>query len=164
MAVRIASLTALIRGQQAAAVAPPQKENTMLNRSRSFLATGILILSVAAADAAEPVDLSVVAQIREESQQRSEVANTLSFLSDVYGPRLTGTPRYLTMVEWTATRLGHRLCSHRKFRQRIAWLGRRVLFRIDHIASVLQSERAASMLQQWNWQPGRRHADTGRFL
>ena len=77
----------------------------MLNRSRSFLAAGILILSVAAADAAEPVDLSVVAQIREESQQRSEVANTLSFLSDVYGPRLTGTPRYLTMVEWAAGQL-----------------------------------------------------------
>ena len=34
----------------------------------------------------------------------STVADTLGHLSDVYGPRLSGTPRYLEMAEWTVQR------------------------------------------------------------
>ncbi len=53
----------------------------------------------------EMVDEAVVAKILEESSQRSEVGRTLSYLSDVYGPRLSGTARYLDMVNWVESQL-----------------------------------------------------------
>ena len=65
----------------------------------------LLAMKFAIAHGAEFVDEDVVARIKEEIMQRSNVGNTLACLSDVYGPRLTGTPRYLDMVEWAAGQL-----------------------------------------------------------
>ena len=45
------------------------------------------------------------AAIREAVDSRSSIADSLVYLADVYGPRLTGTPRYLEMVQWVAARL-----------------------------------------------------------
>jgi hypothetical protein len=53
----------------------------------------------------ELVDGSVIQRFRIESMERSQVAETLSYLSDIYGPRLSGTPRYLEMVHWVEQRL-----------------------------------------------------------
>jgi len=50
-----------------------------------------LLLSVSAL-AQESVNEGVVAQIKSEAFQRSQVMDTLSWLTDVYGPRLTGSP------------------------------------------------------------------------
>ena len=65
----------------------------------------LLAMKFAIAHGAEFVDEDVVARIKEEIMQRSNVGNTLACLSDVYGPRLTGTPRYLDIVEWAAGQL-----------------------------------------------------------
>ena len=65
----------------------------------------ILALSLSNAFPAEVIDEGAIARIRDESLRHSEVGETLGYLSDVYGPRLTGTPRYLDMVEWAATQL-----------------------------------------------------------
>src|SRR3954470_15023224 len=51
----------------------------------------VLLLSVSLL-AEESVDEVVVAQIKSEAFQRSEVMDTLSWLADVHGPRLTGSP------------------------------------------------------------------------
>ncbi len=48
----------------------------------------------------EKVDSAAIAQIRDEGLNRSQVMETLSYLSDVYGPRLTGTPGYNRAAEW----------------------------------------------------------------
>jgi carboxypeptidase Q len=50
---------------------------------------------------AEPVDLDVVTRIRHEALHRSEVMNHLEHLTDVIGPRLTGSPALLEANEWT---------------------------------------------------------------
>ena len=55
---------------------------------------------------AEKVDLDVVAKIKEEGLSRSQVMETLSYLTDVYGPRLTGSPNIRAASEWTVKRLG----------------------------------------------------------
>ena len=55
--------------------------------------------------AQEKVDSSVVARIKEEAFQHSQVMDTLIYLSDVYGPRLSGSPAYYEAAEWAKQRL-----------------------------------------------------------
>src|SRR3954447_25701067 len=64
----------------------------------------ILLLSVSLL-AEESVNDAVVAQIKGEAFQRSEVMDTLSWLADVYGPRLTGSPTLRQAGEWARDRL-----------------------------------------------------------
>jgi carboxypeptidase Q len=63
-----------------------------------------LLLSVTAF-AQESVNETVVAQIKSEAFQRSEVMDTLSWLSDVHGPRLTGSPELRKAAEWARDQL-----------------------------------------------------------
>jgi hypothetical protein len=51
----------------------------------------------------EKPDLDVVYRIKEEGLQRSKVMEIASYLSDVYGPRLTGSPETAEAAEWTQT-------------------------------------------------------------
>ena len=55
--------------------------------------------------AQESVDINVVTRIKEEAYQHSQVYDTLSYLSDVYGPRLSGNPSYQEAAEWAKKRL-----------------------------------------------------------
>ena len=57
--------------------------------------------------AEETIDQAVIAQIKIEGFQHSQVMDTLSWLSDVYGPRLTGSPGLQRAAEWARDRLAH---------------------------------------------------------
>lgn len=75
-------------------------------RTACLIAAWPLIAALAApAVAQEPVNEAVVAQIKSEAFQRSEVMDTLSWLSDVYGPRLTGSPTLRQAGEWARDQL-----------------------------------------------------------
>src|SRR5215467_2786856 len=50
--------------------------------------------------AAEKVDLDAVYRIKEEGLERSQVMDTASYLTDVYGPRLTGSPDTKEAADW----------------------------------------------------------------
>ena len=50
--------------------------------------------------AIESVDTAAVARIIDEGMNRSQVMETLSWLTDVCGPRLTGSPGYKSAVAW----------------------------------------------------------------
>lgn len=65
------------------------------------LALGTVTLS---AQQSASVD-AVIARIREEGLQRSQVMQTLSYLTDVIGPRLTGSPNLKRANEWTRNQL-----------------------------------------------------------
>ena len=65
----------------------------------------IVVLAVATLAAQEPVDEKVIAQIKEEGFQRSAVMDTLSWLTDVHGPRLTGSPQLRAAGEWARAEL-----------------------------------------------------------
>ncbi len=72
--------------------------------------TGITLLTLLAfpappAGAAEPVDLGMVTRIRAEGFERSQVMDTLFQLTDVIGPRLTGSPQAKEASEWTRQQL-----------------------------------------------------------
>jgi hypothetical protein len=53
----------------------------------------------------EKVDLEMMKKIREEGMQRSQVMETLSWLTDVHGPRLTNSPQYKAASEWAKGKL-----------------------------------------------------------
>ncbi len=62
-----------------------------------ILITAFLFLGFSATSQTLPQALS---KINTEGFQKSEVLNLISDLSDVYGPRLTGTNQYYTAAEW----------------------------------------------------------------
>ena len=68
------------------------------------LAIGLGTASLVTAQS-EKVDLDVVNQFKAEGMDRSKVMETISFLTDVYGPRLTGSPETKIAGEWAKGRL-----------------------------------------------------------
>ena len=48
----------------------------------------------------EKIDLDAVYRIKEEGLQRSKVMEIESYLTDVYGPRLTGSPNIKEAADW----------------------------------------------------------------
>jgi carboxypeptidase Q len=68
---------------------------------RLFSTSAIIItLSIFTAAADEPVNQEVIARIKTEGFQHSQVMETLSWLSDVYGPRLSGSDNLRKAGEW----------------------------------------------------------------
>jgi hypothetical protein len=63
-----------------------------------------LALPALPARAEEPVDLSMMTRIRDEGLRHSQVMDTLFNLTDVIGPRLTGSPQLKEANEWTRQR------------------------------------------------------------
>ena len=45
------------------------------------------------------------AQIRKEGMENSQIMRTLHFLSDVYGPRLTGSPNHKAAADWAVKQM-----------------------------------------------------------
>src|SRR5580704_4330715 len=74
--------------------------------SRNVLAVALAIAACAlavpplAGQSQEPVDLQAIYRIKEEGLQRSKVMEITSYLTDVYGPRLTGSPNIRSAGEW----------------------------------------------------------------
>ena len=52
-----------------------------------------------------PASSEVIAKIRDEGFNRSQVMATLSYLTDVIGPRLTGSPQLQRANDWTRDKL-----------------------------------------------------------
>jgi len=77
------------------------------------LAATCLSLSLAAQwPAPESIDLDAVYRIKEEGLQRSKVMETASYLTDVYGPRLTGSPNFRDAASWAQKTLGEWGLAH----------------------------------------------------
>src|SRR3954464_14634431 len=55
--------------------------------------------------AEEKVDLSVINRIRTEAFSDSKVMDTMFYLTDVHGPRLTNSPNYRAAGDWAVARL-----------------------------------------------------------
>jgi len=83
-----------------------------MTRSPALFAVPVVCLLVAMPAAAqtaasnEPVDYDAVYKIKEEGFQRSQVMETVSYLTDVYGPRLTGSPNIKQAADWAVKKLG----------------------------------------------------------
>ncbi len=67
------------------------------------LALALASLSVSASLAQEAVDRDIQWKIRREATDNSQILRTLHFLTDVYGPRLTGSPNLKAAQDWVVT-------------------------------------------------------------
>jgi carboxypeptidase Q len=72
---------------------------------RTFALTGVIAILIGlplAADwpATEAIDLDAVYRIKDEGLQHSKVMDIESYLTDVYGPRLTGSPNIKEAADW----------------------------------------------------------------
>jgi carboxypeptidase Q len=65
----------------------------------------LLMLLAPAVWSQQKVDLGVVARIKTEAYDHSKVMDHLSWLADVYGPRLTASPEFFQAAEWAAGRM-----------------------------------------------------------
>ena len=74
---------------------------------RAVLAAVAVIATVVAVDTqSEKLDYTAIARIRDEGLNRSQVMDHVSWLSDVYGPRLTGSPAIQLASEWAMKKFG----------------------------------------------------------
>ena len=62
-------------------------------------------VSVAAAATGERVDLDAIYKIKAEGLEQSQVMDTLWYLTDVYGPRLTNSPNIRAAAAWATKRM-----------------------------------------------------------
>lgn len=77
-------------------------------RSPRGLLAGVLLSAAIAAPALaqdEAVDQAAVAKIRDEAFNRSQVMTLMSYLTDVHGPRLTGSPIARRAADYTTAQL-----------------------------------------------------------
>jgi carboxypeptidase Q len=84
---------------------PFTKDRPSSRRHTGALALALAAIVSAAISAEEPVNERIIAQIKTEGFQHSAVMDTLSWLSDVYGPRLTGSPALRQAGEWARAQL-----------------------------------------------------------
>ena len=59
----------------------------------------------AAAARQERINAEVFWKIRREGTENSQIMRTLHFLTDVYGPRLTGSPNHKAAADWAAKQM-----------------------------------------------------------
>ena len=80
-------------------------------RNGVFRMTALIVCAALGAGAQERggntdrADLTLVSRIKLEAFDRSQVMDTLGFLTDVYGPRLTASPELKEAAEWAVKRL-----------------------------------------------------------
>ena len=68
------------------------------------LLTAVLLLAAPMA-AEEKIDRDLNWKLRREAAERPKVMETLHVLTDVYGPRLTGSPNYKAAADWAIQQL-----------------------------------------------------------
>jgi carboxypeptidase Q len=74
-------------------------------RGRRLLTLVSILLLAAPAIAQSGPDLSVVDRIKTEAFDHSQVMDTLYYLTDVHGPRLTASPEFDDAAQWAMARL-----------------------------------------------------------
>jgi carboxypeptidase Q len=65
----------------------------------------MLVAALVPATARENVDPDVYWQIRREATSNSQILRTMHVLTDVHGPRLTGSPNLKAAAEWAITQM-----------------------------------------------------------
>ena len=82
------------------------EELSMRRVRRLAAALALAVLTLPSVGAGESAIGDVLWQIRREGTDRSQIMETLHVLTDVYGPRLTGSPNLKAAGEWAVQQLG----------------------------------------------------------
>src|SRR5688572_3524077 len=76
-----------------------------MKRVLAVFATCLFAGALAAQTPAERIDAAAIAKIRDEGLNRSKVMDTMFWLTDRYGPRLTGSPWFEEAGDWAVKQL-----------------------------------------------------------
>lgn len=71
---------------------------------KGLLIATVVVLATLAPAAQSAVDPGIIARIKQEALTTSQVMDHVSWLADVYGPRLSGTPQLRQASEWAMKR------------------------------------------------------------
>src|SRR5688572_7458878 len=75
---------------------------------RTPLVVGLMLTVISSGSLAqsqqETIDREMYWKIRSEAAERPQILNTLHMLTDVYGPRLTGSPNLKAASDWVVKR------------------------------------------------------------
>jgi hypothetical protein len=77
-----------------------QKNNLIRPLVALWMLTALLLPLVTAAQQTAPADVN--AAIRKEGMENSRIMNTMHYFTDLYGPRLTGSPNHVNAAKWAA--------------------------------------------------------------
>ena len=80
----------------------------MFKRCLPFLSVGIVAWTAVPATAQNKLDepdLQAIYRIKQEAVQGSQLDETLFYLTDVHGPRLTRSPGYIAAAKWATDQL-----------------------------------------------------------
>ncbi len=73
---------------------------------RTAIAAFIALAATAAPSTlSETIDHEANSRIRKEGQENSQIMRTMHYLTDVYGPRLTGSPNHKAAAEWAVKQM-----------------------------------------------------------
>jgi carboxypeptidase Q len=71
-------------------------------RTFRWLSLVVIFVALSPAHADDDVDLAIVHRIKNEAFRNSQVMDHMFFLSDRFGPRVSGSPAYRAAAEWAA--------------------------------------------------------------
>jgi carboxypeptidase Q len=74
-------------------------------KALALLISSISLLNVFPALAQQPAANDINARIRKEAMDNSQIMRTMHYLTDVYGPRLTGSPNLKAAGEWAVKQM-----------------------------------------------------------
>ena len=124
-----------------------------MSMPRRIVIAGVLVVAtLVALPAQERVDQDLFWKIRQEATSNSQILKTLHVLTDVYGPRLTGSPNLKNAGEWAAQQMEQWGLENAKLEPwdfgRSGWLNERLS---AHIVSPVKDPLVAEAL---SWTPG----------
>ena len=114
--------------------------------------------------ATDVADLDAIYRIKEEGLSNSKVMDTLSYLTDVHGPRLTNSPGMRAAAEWAKTQLTEWGLSNVALRDLgpvRTRLGQRALLRPDDRAAGVPAARLPQGLDARHQRPGHGRSRAG---
>lgn len=108
---------------------------------------------------AQQTESDINAQIREEGLKNSQIMKTLHYLTDVYGPRLTGSPNHVAAANWAVKQMTEWGLENAKLEPwdfgHPGWVNERAS---GFILSPVQDSLVFEVL---SWTPGTKKAVTG---
>ncbi|HVG21299.1 MAG TPA: M20/M25/M40 family metallo-hydrolase [Blastocatellia bacterium] len=76
-----------------------------MSKILALLLSSLSLLNALPALAQEPAPVDINARIRKEAADNSQIMRSMHYFTDVYGPRLTGSPNLKAAGEWAARQM-----------------------------------------------------------
>ena len=76
-----------------------------MTKTCCLIVAGVCLVLPAVLESEQAIDPEVIAAIKAEGLQHSQAMEMVSWLSDVYGPRVTGTPAIEAAKDWAMARM-----------------------------------------------------------